>query len=99
MEAARPVKKIMTNGDLLTLAEKEIVAVLEDARTSKANAAILRTQQLVISFLRQGQDDHEKVQKMWTAYQALKWVSILLGGSVIALIWSLITGQVQLVFM
>jgi hypothetical protein len=38
------------------------------------------------------------VEKLAPAMRAMLWVGVALGGSVIALIWSLITGQATLIF-
>lgn len=40
----------------------------------------------------------DAIQPLIFANKILTWVGVLLGGSVVALIWSIITGQVTLVF-
>ncbi len=40
----------------------------------------------------------KKVNAMWAGWQILTWVATIFGVSVIALIWSLITGQATITF-
>lgn len=40
----------------------------------------------------------KKVNAMWSGWQILTWVATMFGISIIALIWSLITGQATIAF-
>ena len=59
----------------------------------------LSTNRLILAFFSQTFiEDHKKIEKIWPAYQVVMWVSGILGVSIIALVWGLITGQVELTF-
>jgi len=40
----------------------------------------------------------QEIEKLVPALRAITWVGAILGMSIIALIWALITGQAQVVF-
>jgi len=48
--------------------------------------------------LAQHDDRIEAVEKMAPALRILSWIGVMLGGSIIALIWAMITGQAAVVF-
>jgi hypothetical protein len=41
----------------------------------------------------------QKVNAMWQVNNVIKWGAAILGASILALIWSLITGQASIVFL
>ena len=64
----------MPNGEILNQVTQDIDEALDDPRASKANRAILKTLKLFIPYLKQSQEDHRKIDKMWDAYNGGKWL-------------------------
>ena len=64
----------MPNGEILQQVTEDIDDALGDPKVSKVNKAILKTLKLFIPYLKQSQDDHEKVNKIWDAYNGGKWL-------------------------
>jgi hypothetical protein len=83
----------MANGELI----QEVDCLLEaDDITSKS------AQRLMLKILgelyKKQEEMNKKVVKMYPAYQGLMWLGAILGVTVVALVWSIITHQVQIVW-
>lgn len=79
---------------------REAVVTLSDMeervkQAEDAYKSIARTSSDVAT---QFSDVSKKVNAMWTGWQMLTWVATVFGVSIIALIWSLITGQATIMF-
>ena len=85
------------NGDILKKIDKKIEQALEDKRLGKATRSALEVQSLFITFLKQSQEDHIKVEKMYLVYRLNIAAFTLLGGSVFSLVWGLLTDKIHIV--
>ena len=71
----------------------------EKLNTRDVLEGFLRTNRLIMAFFTgEYLEDHKKIEKIWPAYQIMMFVTSALGLSIIALIWSLITGRAELIF-
>ena len=80
----------MPNGETLDQVSEDIDAALKVPNLSKANRAILGTLRAFLPYFRQGQSDHEKVIKMWTAYVAMSWMAGILVASVLVYFFNIL---------
>lgn len=73
------------NGDILNKIDKKIEKTLEDKRLGKATRSALEVQSLFITFLKQSQEDHIKITKLWDERLITLWIVRLAGASVIGI--------------
>ena len=73
----------MANGqDILDEVVKDLDDAMENT-SSRTEEAILRALRYIIPFIKQSQTDHDKVDKLWTAYSIWKWGAIVIGATVL----------------
>jgi len=96
----------MANGDdelykQLNKSYDEIGVILDGQEPNMQDVMkkFLSTNRLIMAFfIGTFLDDHKKVETMWAAHKFMIFVSGAFGLSVIALIWTLITGQAVVTF-
>lgn len=79
---------------------REAMATLYDMedRVKQAETAYVAISKNTSDVATRFEDVSKRVNVMWVGYQMLTWVATVFGISIIALIWSLITGAATITF-
>lgn len=79
---------------------REAIVTLSDMeeRVKNSESAYVKLSETSSKVATGFDDVSKKVNVMWVGYQMLTWVATVFGVSVIALIWSLITGAATITF-
>ena len=79
-----PYKKLLHD------AEESIDGLLKNNNLPKTTRAVLETQRVMLAYMTVVEEDHVKVEKMWTGFQAILWASGILGAAALLYFFGLL---------